>query len=100
MGLERRKGNLYYYRKRREGERVVSEYVGSSEIAYIADHTAKRAQIKKDASHEQLLRTQRSMAEVDSMLEQFSTIVDAVTDAHLIALGYHKHKRQWRRRRE
>ncbi len=33
MGWEERNGRLYYYEKRREGRRVVSQYVGTGTFA-------------------------------------------------------------------
>ena len=36
MGLEQRGNATYYYRKKRRGVRVVSEYVGRGELAQFA----------------------------------------------------------------
>ena len=94
MALERRKGNLYYYRKRREGDRVVSEYVGSGEVAYLADHLAKQ---QRQAQREMTNAIQASDKEIDSALDSYSQTVDALVEYHLQLLGYHKHNRQWRR---
>ena len=33
MAWEERNGKSYYYQKRREGDRVVSEYIGTGELA-------------------------------------------------------------------
>jgi hypothetical protein len=101
MGFEARKGNLYYYRKRRQGKRVVSEYVGNGEIAYIADRFIKdKAQWREeDRANEAALRACDARG-VDQDLDRFSQSVDAMTDCYLEVLGYHRHKGQWRRERD
>jgi hypothetical protein len=99
MGIEQRKGNLYYYSKRRKGDRVVSEYVGSGEVAYIADHLAKQEKQQRQAERELATTVQAGTAEIDSALDSHSRAVDALVGSYLQLLGYHKHNRQWRRRR-
>jgi hypothetical protein len=43
MALEKRNGNLYYYRSVRDGEKVRRVYVGAGEIARIAhEHDEQR----------------------------------------------------------
>jgi hypothetical protein len=61
----RRNGNLYYYQKRREGDRA----------------------------------ERMSMAQIDRQMDEFSQLVDLLMKAELLTLGYHQHKKQWRRRR-
>lgn len=97
MGIETRNGNIYYYRKRREGAKVVSEYVGSGEVAYIADHMAKREREEKREARQALTATD---SQADSLLDSFSREVDTITDSYLGLLGYHRHKGQWRRGRD
>jgi hypothetical protein len=97
MGIEARHGNgkLYYYDKRREGDRVVSQYVGSG---LVADLAQKRAEI--DKRQREAARAERmSIAEIDRRMGEFSELVDLLVKAELLTLGYHQHKRQWRRRR-
>lgn len=99
MGIEQRKGNLYYYEKRREGDRVVSEYVGSGPVASLAQKRAEIERERKWAERQRLQARRISMAEIDNALDGFSRLVDSVMAAELLLNGYHKHKRQWRRRR-
>ena len=35
MALEFRTSNIYYYRKKRDGNRVISEYLGKGEMALL-----------------------------------------------------------------
>ncbi len=101
MAVEvRRNGNLYYYKKRREGNRVVSEYVGGG---MIVDLEQKRAELDKairEAQAAQLEAERMSLTAIDKSLDEFSDIVDTLTNAVLISMGYHQHNRQWRRRRD
>jgi hypothetical protein len=98
MGVEIRKGRLYYYRKRRESDRVVSEYVGSGEVVQIADRLAALERERKQEQRESLRAQQASIDQINSMVDSYSAMVDRVVEAHLLALGFHKHNRQWRRR--
>ncbi|HET9531376.1 MAG TPA: hypothetical protein VFQ92_13550 [Blastocatellia bacterium] len=99
MGVETRKGKLYYYKKRREGDRVVSEYVGSGEIVQMADRMAALERERRKEQRESLQAQASSLYRINSMVDSYSEMVDRVVGAHLLALGYHKHNRQWRRRR-
>lgn len=100
MAIEtRRNGNVYYYEKRRQGSRVVSQYVGGG---VVADLAAKSAEIDKEireARAAQLRATRMSLAELDKALDEFCDTVDTLTTAVLISMGYHQQKGQWRRRR-
>lgn len=102
MGIEARNknGNLYYYRKRREGDRVVSEYVGGGLVASLIEHQDKRERLQREAEKLRMSRARMSMAAIDRQLDEFSEIVDLMVKAELLAMGYHRHKRQWRRKRE
>lgn len=100
MGIEqRRNGKLYYYKKKRVGNRVISEYVGGG---LVVDLAQKRAEIERGQkqSERELQRIERmSMAEIDKQIDDFSRIVDTLMQGELISKGFHQHKRQWRRRR-
>jgi hypothetical protein len=96
MAVERRGNNLYYYAKRREGERVVSEYVGKGETvdfwSYIAESRKQERRLIQQAH--------RIDANLEAEINQYCRAVDLMVKAELISMGYHQHKGQWRRRRE
>jgi hypothetical protein len=101
MGFEARhnNGKLYYYKKRREGDRVISEYVSSGELAEIIDLTTRLEQNRKQEIRAGIQAQQMSMDRINSIVDSHSEAVDRIVELHLLALGYHKHKRQWRRKR-
>src|SRR5262245_62086093 len=96
MGLVHKQGNVYYYEFRREGGRVVSEYVGSGETAIIAH---QQAQEERAQRQERIALKRAEIAAIDAGVEKGVDDLVALADAHLLASGFHKHKRQWRRRR-
>ncbi len=99
MGWEKRGGREYYYRKERDGSRVRSQYVGGGETARLI---AQLDAMKGDELEGErvLARMERERwQEQDAELDALSKIVDEVTAATLIAQGFHRHKRQWRRKR-
>ena len=101
MGIEARNknGNLYYYKKRRVGSKVISEYQGGGEIVPILQHIEARERAEKEAERERQRIERMSMAEIDKQIDEFSRMVDTLMEAELIARGFHQHKRQWRRSR-
>jgi hypothetical protein len=97
MGWEQRGNNSYYYKKEREGSRVKSVYVGRGEIAHMV------AQLQSSSPLlERFARTMKSPQQVqqekaEAALEQASDLIELITEASLLAAGFHTHKRQWRR---
>jgi hypothetical protein len=100
MGWETRGGaGPYYYRKVRRGGRVVSEYVGRGDMATLFALLDEQAREQKAAEAEIRREEQREEAEADARLDALVREAEAVAADRLIGLGYHRHKRQWRRRR-
>jgi hypothetical protein len=97
MALERRHGNVYYYRKHKRGRRVVSEYVGRGELALmVAASDAARIAAQRQAR--QARQTVYDLARPPVQLTDYATAVRGVVVETLEALGFHQHKRQWRMR--
>jgi len=97
--LERRDGNLYYYRSVRAGEKVRKVYEGSGELATIAHereimNRAVREHERRESA-KGLERLETLMAPVEELCEA----AEILLRAHLIASGYHRHKGEWRRAR-
>lgn len=99
MGWEKRGERKYYYRKRRVGERVVSEYVGTGRAI---DLMAQLDVLEKDKAETER-RVQRigrqEVEALDKELGQVYALIEALTATTLRANGFHKHRGQWRRAR-
>lgn len=100
MGWERRGNFSYYYRKRRVGSRVQSTYVGRDKVALaISDLDAmqrQEAQVTRKVRQRELI----ALKEQDLAIEGLCQLNVLLTEAALIAAGFHIHHRQWRRKRD
>jgi hypothetical protein len=99
MGLEKRGNNLYYYRKRRIGSRVVSEYMGGGEWAHLVAHLDALEREKQDEDRYSLQRRRAEIMEGDKALAELERLIRTLVQGIMLAEGYHTHKGQWRRRR-
>jgi len=95
MSWERRGHKRYYYRKRRQGERVVSEYVGTGELAETA--------AALDTLEQELRQAQRRQWETirafDAQVDEACDLIQALARGALLVTGHHMHKGQWRKTR-
>jgi hypothetical protein len=103
MGWETRGGHIYYYRKERQGRRVISTYCGRGEIAtlFAALDELDRERRQQEAMERQFARAE--FAEIAATPPELTMLLAearaAIADA-LEAAGYHQHKRgEWRKRR-
>ena len=89
----------YYYRSRREADRVCTDYLGAGMLGRLAAELdeaerAERREERRKCEHE---------IEFDSRLDKtVQTVTEAIkvlTDAVLLCDGHHTHKGQWRKRR-
>jgi hypothetical protein len=98
---KRERGGLYYTRSRKEGGRVVREYIGGDvlgEIAALEDEYERRQREEEAAFwKEERERLEDLMAPIDELCEA----AEVLARAALVAAGYRRHNRgQWRKRRE
>jgi hypothetical protein len=98
MGWE--KNGRYYTRSRREGGRVVREYIGGGAAGALI---ARMDAIKRDKrlTERECARVDRERAEaLDAALADLNELADLLAHAALAAAGYHQHNRgEWRKRR-
>ena len=95
MSWEGRHNRRYYYRKRRQGDRVISEYVGAGELAEAcAALDTLEGEIRRAARERR--RADRAL---DARVDQACDFIRALTCAALLVGGYHTHKGQWRKKR-
>jgi len=99
MGWKQINGNRYYYRSRRVGNRVISEYRGYglyADLAALEDQIdAENRKTEREAWKAEVNRFRRQDQEINDTL----TLIDKLTFSALLLAGYHQHNRQWRRRR-
>jgi hypothetical protein len=96
MGLESRDGRLYYYRKRRAGGRVTSEYVGAGRLAAAMAALDAEEREEEEARREAARREVARMCAEDDAFESVSEMVEAIARAAFVVAGFHRHKGQWR----
>lgn len=100
MAWEDRNGRRYYYRKRREGGRVVSEYVGNGFIGDLASARDGEERFKADIARADWLKQKESAEAIDEQISEAEKYTKAIVKAVLLISGYHMHKRQWRKARQ
>jgi len=99
MGWEKRRGKEYYYRKRRIGDRVLSEYVGTgpaAEAAAAIDELERLAQEEERQLFRQERERQRA---IDGAVDRACLLARHLIHAALLLNGYHMHRGEWRKRR-
>ena len=99
MGWEERNGRMYYYRKKRAGTRVISEYVGRGDLAEaVAAHDAWTCALR-EAEREEWRETRAAELATAAAVDELSEMCMVLTRAVLLASGHHAHRGQWRRKR-
>lgn len=97
---ERERGGRYYYRSKRDGERVRKEYVGGDEFAEALAHCDETMRLirklERDKDREEVERLEALAAPVLEIDEA----VDVLARAAIVAGGYRRRKGEWRRARE
>src|ERR1051325_2995715 len=99
MGWEQRGNNRYFYRKEREGSRVKSVYVRRGEIAHMVAQLQSSSPLLERFARSMKSPQQVQQEKAEAALEQASDLIELITEASLLAAGFHTHKRQWRRMR-
>ena len=99
MGWERRGNSQYYYRMIRRGRRVVSEYIGSGELAILTALLDEEQRAERQEQQEAERRRREDADYVDQGLDQIDDTLRLLTTIMLEQAGYHRHKGQWRKQR-
>jgi len=96
----RERGGSYYTRSRWVNGRVAREYIGTGDIGKIVAPDDKLERLRKEEEaarwREELECLERSAAFLHALAE----VAEVLTRARLLAHGFHRHKGEWRRRRE
>ena len=99
MTLERRDGQLYYYRSVRDGEKVRKLYVGAGEFARICSETDILQRTSRRAQRERERTELERLEGLVALVEEVSEVAKVLVTAHLVDGGHRKRKGEWRRAR-
>ncbi len=98
---KRERGGLYYTRSRKEGGRVVREYVGGGVLGELAARMDAEDRQRREEETAARREERERLDSLDGLTEELHEAAEVLTKAVLLAAGYHQHKRgEWRKRRE
>ena len=96
----RERGGLYFTRSRKEGGRVVREYVGGGVLGELAARMDELKRLEREEEAAACKEERERLDGLDGLLDEFCEDVETVTRAVLLAAGFRRHKRgEWRKRR-
>ncbi len=100
MAYEKRGNSIYFYKKEREGKRVVSKYYGKGELASLI---VQMDEIEADSKEYKRFEEQQRREKAEKFEREIAEIENAFNElitAHLLVNGYHQTgSREWRKKR-
>ena len=99
MGWEARGRRLYYFRYRKVNGRVTRQYLGAGAVAELAAAADALRRGDRRAAAEARRAEEASWQAALAPLLELSRVADLLARAALLAGGYHRHARTWRKKR-
>jgi hypothetical protein len=96
---ERERGGRYYTRSRREGGRVVREYVGGGLAGERAEEEDRARRELEEAQREREREDIERIKALAAPVLEVSEAAEILARAHLVAAAYHRRKGEYRRAR-
>jgi hypothetical protein len=96
----RERGGLYYTRSRKEGGRVVREYVGGGILGELAARMDAEERRRRQEEATAWREERKSLEALDAPVEELYRVTEILSRAVFVAAGYRQHNRgEWRMRR-
>ncbi len=99
MAWENRGNRRYLYHKRKVGDKVRSEYVGSGYAALLSEQLTKAERLDAERKRLEWQAIKDEQAALDEIVDDMTAVSQLMVTAVLLATGHHLHKRQWRKKR-
>lgn len=100
MAIEKRSGNYYYYKKERDGKRVVSKYYGKGEVASLIAQLDEFERQKKDSERYKEKQLRKKAEKFEKEIIEIENAFNQLITAHLLINGYRQtDSREWRKKR-
>src|SRR3954454_9035555 len=100
MGWKTINGHRYYYRSRRVGKRVETDYVGSGELGFFMAKLEAYLRLNDAIDRWRDLDERDEADEEERYIAGWFDDVQTQADAAIVEAGFHKHRGQWRRKRK
>jgi hypothetical protein len=98
---QREGGGRYYTRSRREGGRIVREYVGTGPIAELIARQDETERLRREEEARSWKREREDLERLDGTAGDLCELAELLTRAAFLAAGYRQHNRgEWRKPRE
>lgn len=97
--MARKQGGRYYVRNKRQGKKVVTEYIGTGPLADCAEAMDNRKRGQEEQRRAEWQAAKLEAEQLDAILGEVEAEIEPVVVALMLATGHHTHKRQWRRKR-
>jgi len=98
MAWEKHINTMYYYRARRKNGRIIKEYIGRGEAAERAAAVDAAARARRAANSARRRAERLPLLAMIDATRTFEDYCRTMTEATLLASGFHRHHRgQWRR---
>jgi hypothetical protein len=96
---KRERGGTYYTRSRKEGGRVIREYIGGGPLGELAAKTDALNRLRREREAMACREERESLEALDRSVEELYEAAEVLTRASLLAAGFHQHNRgEWRKR--
>ena len=101
MGFETRNGHgRYYIRSRRQGGRIVREYLGAGDYGEYFAALDARARAERAGRAADFWTEFDGLDEIDKLVAAYVKTVEVAAREALVAAGYRQHQRgEWRKTR-
>lgn len=97
----RERGGLYYTRSRKDGGRVIREYVGGGILGELAARMDAEERQRREEEEAIWKEERDSLEELSVLVEEICEGAETMARAVLVAAGFRRHNRgEWRRKRE
>jgi hypothetical protein len=89
--------NGYYYRNRRQGNKVVSEYGGGGYEGLLIEQLDQNERHKAELRRKAWQTIKAREKALDQRINEIVSAADDYVTALMLVSGHHLHKRQWRK---
>ena len=99
MSYETRRGHKYYYRARRDGDRIVKKHLGRGPAAQRAAAEDAQRQLDRLDQRRRELAIENQLSLLLNGFEQYWQASERALRIALLACNYHRRRGEWRLRR-